>query len=70
MQRLQADVVPVCIATPTADVISIKPCRMRATPARSVLSFAMGDVARMLETIHLSQRGPMLRADAVVINSQ
>ena len=64
MQTPQADVVPVCIATPMADVSSIEPCHLRATSARSVSSGAMDAVARMFKTIHLSQRGPMLRADA------
>jgi hypothetical protein len=60
-QTPQADAAPVCIATTMADVISIT---MESTPAVSVLSFAMDAAVRMLETIHLSQRGPMLRADA------
>ena len=55
---------PVCIETPMADVSSIEPCDLRATPARSVSSGAMDAVARTFKTIHLSQRGPMLRADA------
>jgi hypothetical protein len=55
--------VPVCIATPMADVSSIEPCNLRATPARSVSSGAMDAVARMFKTIRLSRRGPMLRAD-------
>jgi hypothetical protein len=59
----QADAVPVCIATTMADVISIELCSLRAKPARSVSSGAMDAVARMSETIHSSQRGPMLRAD-------
>src|SRR5262249_10320323 len=66
----QADAVPVCIATPMADVVSTKPRHMRVTPARSVLSFAMDGVARMLETIHLSQHGPMLRADTCTPNER
>ena len=57
---LQVDAVPVCIATTMADVISIE----LTTPARSDTSGATDDVARMLETIHLSQLGQMLRADA------
>jgi hypothetical protein len=56
--------VPVCIATAMADVSSIEPCHLRATSARSVSSGAMDAVARMFKTIHLSRRGPMLRADA------
>jgi hypothetical protein len=56
--------VPVCIAIPMADVSSIEPCNLRATPARSVSSGAMDAVARMFKTIRLSRRGPMLRADA------
>lgn len=64
MQTPQADAAPVCIATPMADVSSIELCHPRATSARSVSSGAMDAVARMFKTIHLSQRGPMLRADA------
>jgi hypothetical protein len=64
-QTPQADAVPACIATTMADVSSIGPGRMRATPAGLVSSGAMDAVARMLETIHLSQHGPMLRADEV-----
>jgi hypothetical protein len=59
-QMLQVDAVPVCIATTMADVISIE----LTTPARSDTSGATDAVARMLETIHLSQLGQMLRADA------
>src|SRR6202035_1275849 len=62
-QTAQADAVPACIGTPMADVSSIEPCHLRATSARSVSSGAMDGVARMFKTIHLSQRGPMLRAD-------
>jgi hypothetical protein len=58
-----ADAVPVCIATTMADVISIGPGHLRATPARLVSSGATDAAARMLETIHLYQHGPMLRAD-------
>ena len=56
-QAPQADAVPVCIATAMADVSSI------GLSARTVSSGAMDAVARMFKTIHLSQRGPMLRAD-------
>jgi hypothetical protein len=56
--------VPICIATPMADVSSIEPCHQQATSARSVSSGAKDAVAKMFKTIHLSQRGPMLRADA------
>jgi hypothetical protein len=63
-QTPQADAVPVCIATAMADVSSIEPCHLRVTSARSVSSGAMDAVARMFKTIHLSRRGPMLRADA------
>jgi hypothetical protein len=59
-QTRQADAVPVCTATPMADVISIE----LTTSARSATSGAMDAVARMLETIHLSQHGQMLRVDA------
>ena len=47
-----------------ADVDSIELCSLRAKPARSVSSGAMDAVARMSETIHSSQPGPTLRADA------
>ena len=60
----QADAVPVCTATTMADVDSIELCSLRAKPARSVSSGAMDAVARMSETIHSSQPGPTLRADA------
>jgi hypothetical protein len=66
MQALQADAVPVCIATHMADVISIATGHLRATPARSVSSGAMDSVARMSTTIRLSPRGQMLRADALL----
>jgi hypothetical protein len=60
----QADAVPVCIAITMADVDSIELYNLTARPARSVSSGAMDAVARTLKTTHLSQRGPMLRADA------
>jgi len=63
-QTPPADAVPVCIATPMADVSTIEPDQPRATSARSASSGAMDAVARMSETIHLSQPGPTLRADA------
>jgi hypothetical protein len=62
---LQADAVRVCIATPMADVISIE----LTTPARSATFGVMDAVARMLEMIHLSQHGQMLRAEAAGVRS-
>jgi hypothetical protein len=60
----QTDAVPVYIATLLVDVSSIEPCLLQATSARSASYGAMDAVARMLKTIHSSQHGPMLHADA------
>jgi len=60
LQLLQADAVPVCIATPLADASSIE----LTTSARSATFGAMVAVALMFKTTHLFRRGPTLRADA------